>query len=681
MEEISFYGRMKNAADNSKKVQRGIHILLAAMGALIITALGVLGVPLRLDKLGAARLALLAEIPFIALFAFYMAVSLPSPSVFRSTHLAYIIIMPFMQVFLVPAVFDQNKKSIYTDSFYSKFLPGWAALWLLGPAAIYILLKVFLYIGRKIAEKETETGSILRDTAVMFTPQKKLDAQKSKGKGKKALAIFCIVIVALASFLFAIALFLKNVYGNMEFEAIWFTIRYAKGGLAVEDIIQGTEYTLIFLAIAGYICLKPVKCILYDKVTVRDTCAGGRYTLSMTGKKRAMHAVLSLLMLAACCAFFCIQTNFAEYMKQKFGKSYIYETYYVKPDDSVITFPENKRNLIFIFIESMENTYASKEAGGSQDMNYISELTELAAAKDSVNFSNTGLLGGASVFVPAITNTQGSTVAQTTGISLITKLFPIGAAEDYPSFRRLEDVMHDNGYRQIYIEGSKGEFSMYDQYVARYEDSILYDRVAIVDEGYASEDGDYIWKWGIEDRKLFDVTKKLVTEAASGDKPFFVTMYTMDTHSFESGHRCVLCDESIDNAYLASVDCASRQVAEFVSWVQDQPFYGNTTIVLVGDHLGNEKAVGADIADGYVRTTYNCFINPAKEPVNSGNRIFSSLDMFPTTISALGVQIKGDRLGLGTDLFSGTETLCEKLGEEEYKKQLQQSSDYYDREF
>lgn len=681
MEEISFYGRKKNAADNSKKAQRGIHILLAAMGALIITALGVLGVPLRLDKLGAARLALLAGIPFIALFAFYMAVSLPAPSVFRSTHLAYIIIMPFMQVFFVSAVFDQNKKSIYTDSFYSKFLPGWAALWLLGPAAIYILLKVFLYIGRKIAEKETETGSILRDTAVMFTPQKKLDAQKSKGKGKKALAIFCIVIVALASFLFAIALFLKNVYGNMEFEAIWFTIRYAKGGLAVEDIIQGTEYTLIFLAIAGYICLKPVKCILYDKVTVRDTCADGRYTLSMTGKKRAMHAVLSLLMLAACCAFFCIQTNFVEYMKHKFGKSYIYETYYVKPDDSVITFPENKRNLIFIFIESMENTYASKEAGGSQDMNYISELTELAAAKDSVNFSNTGLLGGASVFVPAITNTQGSTVAQTTGISLITKLFPIGAAEDYPSFRRLEDVMHDNGYRQIYIEGSKGEFSMYDQYVARYEDSTLYDRVAIVDKGYASEDGDYIWKWGIEDRKLFDVTKKLVTEAASGDKPFFVTMYTMDTHSFESGHRCILCDENIDNAYLASVDCASRQVAEFVSWVQEQSFYENTTIVLVGDHLGNEKAVGADIADGYVRTTYNCFINPAKEPVNSGNRIFSSLDMFPTTISALGAQIKGDRLGLGTDLFSGTETLCEKLGEEEYKKQLQQSSDYYDREF
>ena len=55
--------------------------------------------------------------------------------------------------------------------------------------------------------------------------------------------------------------------------------------------------------------------------------------------------------------------------------------------------------------------------------------------------------------------------------------------------------------------------------------------------------------------------------------------------------------------------------------------------------------------------------------------------MFPSTLSAIGVTIQGDRLGLGTDLFSGTPTLCEALGEEEYKKQLEQTSDYYDTVF
>ena len=49
--------------------------------------------------------------------------------------------------------------------------------------------------------------------------------------------------------------------------------------------------------------------------------------------------------------------------------------------------------------------------------------------------------------------------------------------------------------------------------------------------------------------------------------------------------------------------------------------------------------------------------------------------MFPSTLSALGVEIEGDRLGIGTDLFSGTPTLCEKLGEEEYKVQLERSYD------
>jgi phosphoglycerol transferase len=246
---------------------------------------------------------------------------------------------------------------------------------------------------------------------------------------------------------------------------------------------------------------------------------------------------------------------------------------------------------------------------------------------------------------------------------------------------RLEDILHDNGYEQLYIEGSKGEFSLYDKYVGRYEDCTLFDRKTASDQGYTDESADYMWKWGIEDRKLFDITKELITDISKQDKPFFVTMYTMDTHTFESGHRCPLCDSSIRSDYLASVDCCSRQTAEFVEWLRQQPFFENTTLILVGDHLGNEHTTRVDIDEDYVRTTYNCFINPAKTPANAKNRVFSSLDMFPTTLSAIGAEIKGNRLGLGTDLFSDTETLAEMYGEEEYKNQLEKTSDYYKKEF
>ena len=276
---------------------------------------------------------------------------------------------------------------------------------------------------------------------------------------------------------------------------------------------------------------------------------------------------------------------------------------------------------------------------------------------------------------------MGSTVAQTSGVSLNTKLFTQSGKVEFPAVRTLEDILHDNGYNQLYIEGSKGEFSMYDKYVGKYDDCKVFDRKTAADEGYTDENADYMWKWGIEDKKLFEITKELITDMSQKDKPFFVTMYTMDTHSFESGHRCSNCDNSISNDYLASVDCSSKLTAEFVEWVKQQPFYENTTIILVGDHLGNKKTSKVEIDDDYQRTTYNCIINPAKKAVNNKERIFSSLDMFPTTLSAIGVQIKGNRLGLGTDLFSSSQTLCEKLGKKEYKQQLEQDSEYYNNKF
>ncbi|MBQ9870444.1 MAG: LTA synthase family protein [Eubacterium sp.] len=657
------------------------HSLLGLLGAVLITVLGVLRSPMELDQLSLLQWVLIILVPMIPVSFYYITIQMPDYSVFRSIRCLIWFAAPLLLAFLAPIYFDPNKKLFYVEEFYGSFLPLWILVWWLGIVGCYIVIRLCEYVGTNVHARGGAFSGVLSDLAVMYTPQKKISSEKRDGKGKWAVVSVCLLLIAIGVFAFVVALFLYNVYSNMEFEAILFTVTFAKGGLAIEDIIAGTEYTILFAIIAGYIGYHLVKCFSHKKIVVADTNEDGEYTLVMTGKKRALHVVLSVLLFLGCTAFFAIQTNLFHYLKMKGNKSTIYEEYYVTPDASVLTFPEKKRNLIFIYLESYENSYASKDVGGSQDKNYISDLYELTKEKDCVSFSNTDQLGGASVFVPAITYTQGSTVAQTSGIALNTQILPPSGEVEYPSMIRLEDILHDNGYNQIYIEGSKGEFSMYDEYVGRYDDCTLYDRINLVEEGYASEDSDYIWKWGIEDRKLFDITKQKITEASKDERPFFVTMYTMDTHSFECGHRCALCDETIGQDYLAAVNCTSRQTAEFVKWVQQQPFYENTTIILVGDHLGNEKTSLVKIDDSYVRTTYNCFINPAKEAVNTKNRQFSSLDMFPSTLSAIGVEIKGDRLGLGTDLFSGTKTLCEELGEEEYKKQLEQRSDYYDTVF
>lgn len=55
------------------------------------------------------------------------------------------------------------------------------------------------------------------------------------------------------------------------------------------------------------------------------------------------------------------------------------------------------------------------------------------------------------------------------------------------------------------------------------------------------------------------------------------------------------------------------------------------------------------------------------------------MDDFPTTLAALGVQIEGDRLGLGTNLFSEVPTLLEKYGMEELSIELGKRSHLIDR--
>ena len=89
----------------------------------------------------------------------------------------------------------------------------------------------------------------------------------------------------------------------------------------------------------------------------------------------------------------------------------------------------------------------------------------------------------------------------------------------------------------------------------------------------------------------------------------------------------------------------------------------------------------------YERTIYNCILNAAIEaPISYKNRVFTSLDMFPTTLAAIGFEIEGDRLGLGTNLFSDVQTLPEKMGEGEagynlFDEEVKKYSDYYKQNF
>ena len=129
------------------------------------------------------------------------------------------------------------------------------------------------------------------------------------------------------------------------------------------------------------------------------------------------------------------------------------------------------------------------------------------------------------------------------------------------------------------------------------------------------------------------------------------------------------------------IRCSSKQVSEFVEWIQNQPFYENTTIIISGDHLTmqsdtEEQAILKSYGE---RTVYNAFINADAQPKNTINREFFTIDMYPTTLAALGAKIDGNRLGLGTNLFSEEQTLAEKYGVEYVRKEIEKKSVFYNK--
>ena len=117
-------------------------------------------------------------------------------------------------------------------------------------------------------------------------------------------------------------------------------------------------------------------------------------------------------------------------------------------------------------------------------------------------------------------------------------------------------------------------------------------------------------------------------------------------------------------------------INEFIKWIKKQSFYKDTTIVIAGDHLTMQGNV-FDL-DNYNRTIYNTFINSKVKTKNNKNRLFSSFDMYPTTLSSLGVKIDGDKLGLGVNLFSDQKTILEEYGLTYVNNEIKKKSFFYD---
>ena len=71
------------------------------------------------------------------------------------------------------------------------------------------------------------------------------------------------------------------------------------------------------------------------------------------------------------------------------------------------------------------------------------------------------------------------------------------------------------------------------------------------------------------------------------------------------------------------------------------------------------------------------FINAQTDKDTKYMKPYSTLDMFPTTLAAIGVEIDGERLGLGVNLFSQAQPLVAKFGHYMFNTFLAEDCSFY----
>ena len=350
--------------------------------------------------------------------------------------------------------------------------------------------------------------------------------------------------------------------------------------------------------------------------------------------------------------------DIGDYMSGQSEISSFIDDNYVDPKEVTLTFPEKKRNLIYIFLESMETAYSDEDNGGAFEKDVIPELTEIAQENEEFSGKDNKLNGGYSM--PGTTWTMGAMFAQTSGLPL---KISISANEMdtqdnfFPGITTIGDILSDAGYSQTLLLGSNATFGGRKLYFSEHGNYDIIDYNYAMEQGWLSTEEYPVW-WGYDDQKLFEFAKNRLGELATQNEPFNLTMLTVDTH-FEDGY------------VLA---CSSKQVAEFVEWVQQQDFYENTTIVISGDHPTMDSDFCEDVDESYTRKVYTAYINGGKSELSNA-RNYTTMDAFPTTLAAIGVEIEGNRLGLGTNLFSSEQTLTERFGIEKEEKELNKQSE------
>ena len=546
---------------------------------------------------------------------------------------------------------------------------------LLAPVILYLLFYNFDYglLGGPVPFLISYLGAVFSSCMALLAVSLQLvstdleSAPVSRIQLILSLVLVCVCLCVVFALPWAVDIFpLSNV------EAILFTIFSGTNAGAENFVVSSLVQKVVLPASGTFVFILALQVVLSFVQSQKKV----RYEACLWKFRIGLNWIVLVVLVPYACILFLVlpgivsSAPFKAFFQQPVDSKF-YREYYVHPDSVQIQAQGKPRNLIVIFLESMET-------------NFSKHTPEIAALeKLSLNFA------------PGGQNVSGTTwtIAGITGkLCGIPLNMPMGINEHHgklptylPYAKCLMDVLADKGYNQLSTLGSSGDFTQMRTFWTHHgnvgtHDIEYYKSVGKIPEKYHEF-------WGFEDRRLYRFAKEELDSLAVQGEPFAFYMQTIDTHQ-PFGYlddSCKIALKNIgfevngDNQYPAALRCASMQLTSFVEWIKEQPWSGNTVISVMGDHATPMLSNKAGVAPTDSVYWMNFIINSAVDgEAYRRERSYSSLDMFPTLLESVGFELEGHSIGLGRSLYADKPTLLEIYDKPVLDNLLRERSIQYD---
>ncbi len=340
--------------------------------------------------------------------------------------------------------------------------------------------------------------------------------------------------------------------------------------------------------------------------------------------------------------------------------SFIRNHYY---NNENIVAPTHKKNLVLIYVESLENAYSDKSLF-HEDL-----LASLKNIPNSISFKNLHKTYGATWSIAGHVATQCGIPLKP--VSQYLKENSLGALNKFlPNAECLGDILGGFGYKNLALETTPVKFAGFKNFYQTHHFSKILGKQHWLDIGLKASA-----QWGISDNSLYNQAKKFIDKLEHRQHPYSLVIITADTHGLEGNFNSSCRTIFHKNIFTNIVKCTARETRDFINYVIDKGYLNNTNIVVLGDHLAMKNTVSNLIEKSPSRTVFNLF--STSSPVKKNRESINAFDLYPTILYSLGFRFKENRLALGASGFGeiNEQQLIDNIPD--VNKKLSYYSDFY----